>query len=77
MNQTPETAARRYLQASEFGTDVSGQFFASAQGKFSGPIEVQRQPHLYDRASQGAAWQAVVKVSGVDLSHPASSTAVS
>ena len=32
MNQTPETAARRYLQASEFGTDVSGQFFASAKG---------------------------------------------
>ncbi|MGB6446712.1 MAG: short-chain dehydrogenase, partial [Xanthobacteraceae bacterium] len=24
MNQTPETAARRYIQASEFGTDVSG-----------------------------------------------------
>ncbi len=68
MNQTPETAARRFLQASEFGTDVSGQFFASAQGKFSGPIEVQRHPHLHDRASQEAAWQAVVKVSGVDLS---------
>ncbi len=68
MNQTPETAARRYLQASEFGTDVSGQFFASAQGKFSGPIEVQRQAHLHDRASQEAAWQAVVKVAGVDLS---------
>ncbi len=72
MNQTPETAARRYLQASEFGTDVSGQFFASAQGKFSGPIEAQRHPHLHDRASQEAAWQAVVKVSGVDLSNPAS-----
>jgi NAD(P)-dependent dehydrogenase (short-subunit alcohol dehydrogenase family) len=68
MNQTPETAARRYIQASEFGTDVSGQFFASAKGKFSGPIDVQRQPHLHDRASQEAAWQAVVKVSGVDLS---------
>jgi NAD(P)-dependent dehydrogenase (short-subunit alcohol dehydrogenase family) len=77
MNQTPETAARRYLQASELGTDVSGQFFASAQGKFSGPMEVQRQPHLHDRASQEAAWQAVVKVSGVDLSHPASLSAVS
>jgi NAD(P)-dependent dehydrogenase (short-subunit alcohol dehydrogenase family) len=72
MNQTPETAARRYLQASEFGTDVSGQFFASAQGKFSGPIEAQRHPHLHDRASQEAAWQAVVQVSGVDLSDPAS-----
>ena len=77
MNQTPETAARRYIQASEFGTDVSGQFFASAQGKFSGPIEVQRQPHLHDRASQEAAWQAVVKVSGVDLSYPAPVSAVS
>ncbi|HEY1948212.1 MAG TPA: SDR family NAD(P)-dependent oxidoreductase, partial [Bryobacteraceae bacterium] len=68
MNQTPETAARRYLQASEFGTDVSGQFFASAQGKFTGPIEAMRHPHLHDRASQEAAWQAVVKVSGVDFS---------
>jgi NAD(P)-dependent dehydrogenase (short-subunit alcohol dehydrogenase family) len=68
MNQTPETAARRYLQASEFGTDVSGQFFASAKGKFSGPMEAQLQPHLHDRANQEAAWQAVVKVSGVDLS---------
>ena len=70
MNQTPETAAGRYIQALEFGTDVSGQFFASAKGKFSGPIEVQLQPHLHDRASQEAAWQAVVKVSGVDLSKP-------
>ena len=77
MNQTPETAARRYLQASEFGTDVSGQFFASAPGKFSGPIEVQRQPHLHDHASQEAAWRAVVNVSGSDLSNPASLSAVS
>jgi NAD(P)-dependent dehydrogenase (short-subunit alcohol dehydrogenase family) len=77
MNQTPETAARRYIQASEFGTDVSGQFFASAKGKFSGPIEVQREPHLHDRANQEAAWQAVVKVSGVDLCRPATLSAVS
>ncbi len=77
MNQTPETAARRYLQASEFGTDVSGQFFASAQGKFSGPIEAQRQPHLHDRASQEAAWQAVVNVSGVDFSSASSFSAAS
>ena len=74
MNQTPEAAARRYLQASKFGTDVSGQFFASAQGKFTGPIEVQRQPHLHDGANQEAAWQAIVNVSGVDfpIKHPAS-----
>jgi NAD(P)-dependent dehydrogenase (short-subunit alcohol dehydrogenase family) len=76
MNQTPETAARRYLQASEFGTDVSGQFFASAQGKFSGPIEAQRQPHLHDGANQEAAWQAVVNVSGVNWSYAESLRAV-
>jgi NAD(P)-dependent dehydrogenase (short-subunit alcohol dehydrogenase family) len=70
MNQTPETAARRYIQASGFGTDVSGQFFASAPGKFSGPMEAQRQPHLHDGANQEAAWQAVVNVSGADLPYP-------
>ncbi|KAG8154100.1 SDR family NAD(P)-dependent oxidoreductase [Burkholderia catarinensis] len=67
MNQTPETAAGRYIQASKFGTDVSGQFFASAEGKFSGPIEAQRHPHLHDGAFQEAAWQAVVNISGVNL----------
>ncbi|MGQ7932713.1 SDR family NAD(P)-dependent oxidoreductase [Paraburkholderia sp. D1E] len=77
MNQTPETAARRYLQASEFGTDVSGQFFASAQGKFSGPIEAQRHPHLLDGANQEAAWQAVANVSGVNWSYTESLRAVS
>ena len=68
MSHTPETAARRYLQASEFGTDVSGQFFASAPKKLTGPIEAMRQPHFHDRANQEAAWQAVVKVSGFDFS---------
>jgi hypothetical protein len=67
MSQTPETAARRYIQASAFGTDVSGQFFASAPKKITGPIEAMRHPHFLDRASQEAAWQAVVKVSGVDF----------
>ena len=77
MSQTPETAARRYLQASEFGTDVSGQFFASAPKKLTGPIEAMRHPHFHDRANQEAAWQAVVKVSGVDLPPAASLSAAS
>jgi len=68
MSQTPETAVRRYLQASEFGTDVSGQFFASAPKKMTGPIEAMRHPHFHDRANQEAAWQAVVNVSGSDFS---------
>ncbi|HEY2092708.1 MAG TPA: SDR family NAD(P)-dependent oxidoreductase [Thermoanaerobaculia bacterium] len=70
MTQTPETAARRYLQASKFGTDVSGQFFASAPTKLTGPIEAMRHPHFHDRANQEAAWQAVVSVSGADVVGP-------
>jgi NAD(P)-dependent dehydrogenase (short-subunit alcohol dehydrogenase family) len=77
MVQTPETAARRYLQALELGTDVSGHFFASAAKKLTGPMEVQRHPHLHDRANQEAAWLAVVKVSGVDFPSAAPSSAVS
>lgn len=77
MNQTPETAAGRYIQASKFGTEVSGQFFASAQGKFSGPIEAQRHPHLLDGANQEAAWQAVVNVSGVNWPYAESLRALS
>lgn len=68
MSQTPETAARRYLQASEFGTDVSGQFFASAPKRLAGPIEAMRHPHLHDRVNQEAAWKAIVRVSGADFS---------
>lgn len=66
MSQTPEISARRYLKASEFGPDVSGQFFASAPGKMTGPMVAMRQPHFHDRANQEAAWQAIVRVSGVD-----------
>ena len=77
MTQTPEAAARRYIQASDFGNEVSGQLFASAPGKLTGPIEAMRQPHLHDRANQEAAWQAVVAVSGIDWSQPASLSTVS
>ena len=71
MSHTPETEAHRYLQASEFGTDVSGQFFASPSKKLTGPMEAMRHPHFHDRANQEAAWQAVVKVSDVDFSSAA------
>ncbi|MBY0381565.1 MAG: short-chain dehydrogenase, partial [Xanthobacteraceae bacterium] len=72
MSHTPETAVRRYLQALEFGTDVSGQFFASAPKKMTGPMVLMRQPHFHDRTNQEAAWQAIVRISGDDLSQPQS-----
>ncbi|MDR3614772.1 MAG: SDR family NAD(P)-dependent oxidoreductase [Candidatus Obscuribacterales bacterium] len=72
MNQTPETAPLWYVQGAEFGTEDSAQFFASAQGTFTGPIEAMRHLQFHDPANQEGAWQAVVNVSGVDLftEHP-------
>jgi hypothetical protein len=68
MAQSTEAAAQRYLQAASFGVDVSGQFFASAPKKVSGPLEAMRHAHFHHRACQEAAWEAVAKVSGVDFS---------
>ena len=59
-----DTAAHRYVEAADFGTDVSGEFFASAPKKVTGPIEAMRHPHFHDRTDQQAAWAAVVKVAG-------------
>src|SRR5271170_5070243 len=40
MSLTVDEGAKRYLAASAFGVDVSGQFFASRPKKMTGPIEV-------------------------------------
>lgn len=53
-----------YLQAADFGPEVSGEFFASAPKKMIGPIEVMKHEHFHDQTNQEAAWQAVVKVAG-------------
>jgi hypothetical protein len=57
-------AAYRYIEVAGYGDDVSGEFFASAPRKMTGPIEAMQQPHIHDEAAQEAAWSAVVKVSG-------------
>jgi NAD(P)-dependent dehydrogenase (short-subunit alcohol dehydrogenase family) len=66
MSHSVDEGAKRYLTASKFGVDVSGKFFCSPPKKMTGPMEVMRQEHFHDRASQDALWRAVVKVSGVD-----------
>ena len=56
--------AGRYLEVAGYNGDVSGEFFASAPKKMTGPIEAMQMPHFHDEAYQQAAWSAVVKVSG-------------
>jgi NAD(P)-dependent dehydrogenase (short-subunit alcohol dehydrogenase family) len=61
------TAAKRYIDAFQFGADDSGSFFASAPGKMIGDAVKQQQPHFHDELSQEAAWRVVVELSGTAL----------
>ncbi len=58
-------AARRYIDAADFTDQVSGQFFASAPKKMTGPLHRVELAHVLDRASEDAAWAATVAAAGV------------
>lgn len=57
-------AAGRYIEASEYPEQVSGEFFASAPKKMVGDLHKVDLPHVADRDRQAATWEAIVKVSG-------------
>ncbi len=56
--------ARRYLDATSFGTAMSGGFYASPPGKMVGTMELQSTPHLVDIALQEAGYAAMVSITG-------------
>jgi len=64
MNSPVSTGAARYVEAAGYPADVTGQFFASAPKKMTGPVEVVDLPHLRDAVSQEAALTALVRVAG-------------
>ncbi len=72
---TVPDAARRYLEASSFGPDVNGQFFASAPKKMTGPLHRVTLEHVLDATSRDAAWNATVHLAGVGRPIPDLSTA--
>lgn len=55
-------AAERYTDATKFGPEVTGKFFASAPKKMTGPLHEVDLPHVNDRNSRDAAWAATVGV---------------
>jgi NAD(P)-dependent dehydrogenase (short-subunit alcohol dehydrogenase family) len=59
---TTEVAAHRYIEASTYGPDVTGQFFASAPKKLTGPLQRMDHPHVHDAINQAAAWKALEMV---------------
>ena len=63
MSAPVSVAAARYIEVTTYG-GVTGEFFASAPKKMTGPIEAMHMPHLHDETSQRAGWEAIVKVAG-------------
>lgn len=57
--------AGRYLTAGEFSPEITGHFFASPPGKFTGPMEIQKNDHFLNPQYQEAGWQAIENLSGV------------
>ena len=55
-------AAERYIEATKYGPEVSGQFFASAPKKMTGKLHRVDLPHVNDRVSRDAAYKATVAV---------------
>ena len=60
-------AVMRYVDAGDFAADASGKFWASPPGKLVGPLEVQTQVHFLDETLQEAAWESVVRLTGVGM----------
>jgi hypothetical protein len=67
MNGPVDKAARRYLDAAEFGDDQSGDFYASEGAKkLAGKLAVQTEPaHFVDEKAQETGFEAVVALTGV------------
>lgn len=65
-----ESAAKRYVDATEFGQRESGHFYATAhRSKLVGPMDKQTWPDpLVDPTLQEAGFDAVVRMTGVSVS---------
>lgn len=62
-----ETAAARYLEATTWAASRSGDFYASAPKKMTGPLHRVELPHVVDRGAAEAAWRALVELTDADF----------
>ncbi|MEE8331879.1 MAG: SDR family NAD(P)-dependent oxidoreductase [Acidimicrobiia bacterium] len=64
MSHAVKDGADRYLEASRFGPEVNGKFFASKPKKMTGPLHEMQMDHLDNPAAQRALWNVTTKVAG-------------
>jgi NAD(P)-dependent dehydrogenase (short-subunit alcohol dehydrogenase family) len=64
MSHSVDDGAGRYLEAANFGPDVSGKFYASKPKKMTGAITEIQMDHLDNPAAQQALWSVTSRVTG-------------
>jgi NAD(P)-dependent dehydrogenase (short-subunit alcohol dehydrogenase family) len=72
MSHTIDTGAGRYLEAADFGPDVSGKFFASKPKKMTGPLTEIQIDFIDNAEGQHALWNVTSKLAR-GVGYPASS----
>jgi NAD(P)-dependent dehydrogenase (short-subunit alcohol dehydrogenase family) len=70
MSHSVGVGASRYLEATEFGDEVSGRFFASPPKKMTGTLVEMEYDHLDHPAGSSALWNVTSRLAG-DISYPA------
>ena len=64
MSHSVDDGAGRYLEAADFGPEVTGKFFASKPKKMTGAITEIQMDHFDNPAAQQALWQVMSRVTG-------------
>lgn len=64
MSHSVRDGAGRYIEATGYGDDVTGKFFASPPKKMTGPLTEVELDHVNDATAQEALWNATVAVAG-------------
>jgi NAD(P)-dependent dehydrogenase (short-subunit alcohol dehydrogenase family) len=64
MNGSSSDGARRYIDAGDFDDKTTGHFYASAPGKMTGSIEIQKDSHFLNQVHQDAFWNVLVRLTG-------------
>ncbi len=62
MSHSVSDGANRYLEATSYGPERTGQFFASKPRKGTGPLRTVEMTHFDNPAAQTALWNVIMKI---------------
>jgi len=66
MSHSVSDGAGRYLEATTFGPERTGQFYASKPKKGTGPLHLMEMEHLDDPAARRALWRVTAEITCLD-----------